>query len=326
MGTLRDEFLQAALALIERHELSPARDHILERCSECIRIASAGTDDYSEIGKSRFGGSPDLPLEMDWPRHELANGELRYANFLCQVNLAELPAVNLTSMPPKSGMLYLFARYVESAAEPALVDCLFYDGDLSRLSLRESPPTDELLDSHYLIDLKPNRVEYSAGYDCDANGRAFLRDVNALCADDSASERFRDFCFDIPSAGFGQLFGFANAVDDHLRRQVALSQLGGRKHQFADYWDSYEEFEAAKVRWPFMADTYEQNRPSLEWLLKNAARIQAEHDRWQHLLRINSNSAMGFFINDADPLYVFIRSEDLRAKSFADLAAEVTQG
>ena len=156
MSNLRDEFRQAAIARIEKHKLSPARDHILERCSECIRIATAGTDDYSETGNSRFGGSPDLPPEIEWPRHKRFDGEFRYGNFLCQINLSELPQVHITPSPPQSGMLYLFARYIESAAEPASVDCLFYEGDLSRLSPRESPPNDQLLDDEYLIDLKPN--------------------------------------------------------------------------------------------------------------------------------------------------------------------------
>ncbi len=326
MGVLRDEFRQAAIALIEQYELSPARDHILERCSECIHIASAGADDYSATGNSRFGGAPDLPLEIDWPSHQRPDGEVRYANFLCQINFSELPKANLAPLPPRSGMLYLFARSIESAAEPALVDGLFYEGDLARLCRREPPRNEQLLDDEYLIDLKPNRVKYTAGFDCDANGRAFLREVGALCADDRAGERFQSFCFDIPSIGLGQLFGYANAVDAHLRRQVALSQLGGRQHQFADYWDSYEEYEAAKLRWPDMAERYERKRPGVEWILNNAAAIQAEHDRWQQLLRINSNKSMDFWILDADPLYVFVRSEDLGAKRFDELAAEVTQG
>ena len=43
------------------------------------------------------------------------------------------------------------------------------------------------------------------------------------------------------------MLGFANAVDDDLMRQVALSQLNARQHQFCDYWDSYQEYEAAKT-------------------------------------------------------------------------------
>ncbi len=35
---------------------------------------------------------------------------------------------------------------------------------------------------------------------------------------------------------------------------------------------------------------------------------------------------MNLTINDADPLYVFIRNEDLAKRDFSDLAGEVTQG
>ena len=124
----------------------------------------------------------------------------------------------------------------------------------------------------------------------------------------------------------GQMLGYANAVDDHVLRKVALGRLDARRHQFADHWDSNAEYEAAMVRWPNNRDTYEAMRPGVEWLLSNAATIESECASWQHLLRVDSNRAMDLWINDADPLYVFIRSGDLAMAKFDDLCGEVTQG
>ena len=48
--------------------------------------------------------------------------------------------------------------------------------------------------------------------------------------------------------------------------------------------------------------------------------------QWCMLFQIYSNQQMQLLINDADPLYVFIRNEDLANRNFQNLAGEVTQG
>lgn len=90
------------------------------------------------LGNTRLGGEPDLPVGVDWPFVE-DDGERRFANFVAQINFAELPRSIDDSSLPESEILYLFVRYMESASEPVVMDSIFYDGDMAALARRESP-------------------------------------------------------------------------------------------------------------------------------------------------------------------------------------------
>ena len=68
---------------------------------------------YAEepVSRSRLGGLPDLPEEVDWPLHLVTNQPL---HFLAQIDLSALPATPLPDCPykaslPRDGMLYIFA-------------------------------------------------------------------------------------------------------------------------------------------------------------------------------------------------------------------------
>jgi len=51
------------------------------------------------LGQSRAGGVPDLPDSLEHPAG---------LQFLCQINLAEVPPTPGTSLLPSEGMLYFF--------------------------------------------------------------------------------------------------------------------------------------------------------------------------------------------------------------------------
>lgn len=57
-----------------------------------------------KIGASRFGGSPDLPEGVQWPRWRDY-----FVPFWCQLNLAEVAAFDTQGILPKTGMLYFFS-------------------------------------------------------------------------------------------------------------------------------------------------------------------------------------------------------------------------
>ena len=52
---------------------------------------------------SRFGGRPDLPIELPWPQWKT-----KPLSFVAQINLAELPEIPNRDLLPKKGMLYYF--------------------------------------------------------------------------------------------------------------------------------------------------------------------------------------------------------------------------
>lgn len=71
--------------------LKPALKMTTTRCSSI------------DTGKSKFGGSPDLPEQFAWPRDD--SGEL---NFLLQLDLTEIAGLQGSEGLPSTGFLYFF--------------------------------------------------------------------------------------------------------------------------------------------------------------------------------------------------------------------------
>ncbi|WP_083458547.1 DUF1963 domain-containing protein [Sandaracinus amylolyticus] len=72
-------------------------------------IAITTTTEEIRLGASRFGGVPDLPVDVEWPRHD--KGPYR---FLAQIDLADLPSRRASfaepwrDVLPSDGVLSLF--------------------------------------------------------------------------------------------------------------------------------------------------------------------------------------------------------------------------
>lgn len=62
-----------------------------------------------EIGESKFGGEPDLPIHTDWPKYQDES-----LIFLAQINLKEIQEFYKNDLLPKSGMLYFFISNPEN--------------------------------------------------------------------------------------------------------------------------------------------------------------------------------------------------------------------
>jgi uncharacterized protein YwqG len=96
-------------------------------------------DNAIPLGKTKMGGAPDLPLELEWPTW---HGEP--LSFIAQVNLAELPHSDFLNVLPSSGTLYFFyaAKQGTSGGDPkdkGSWRVLFEDvSDLYRRQLPES--------------------------------------------------------------------------------------------------------------------------------------------------------------------------------------------
>jgi uncharacterized protein YwqG len=329
MAHLSNELLTELNAAIVKRHLESVADQIRANAVECHALIAAGDDDYSTIGNTRFGGDPDLPPGVEWP-----TGSRRYSNFIGQINFGEFRPHSNDDVLPRSGMLYVFVRYMDSAAEPVQLDGIFFDGDLSSLRRQRSPAPESLCDE-YLVDLSPQKIVTAPAISIATFRKSFRRFVEANTQEVNGEDgNLRRICLesDLGRKGqIGQLLGFANAGDerDNLYRHVALARLGKRELQFNDYWDSMEDYEAYIEQWKDdeqLVSRYREMRDGVVWLMSHRDLISRHVDEWRLLFRLNSNTEMNLNINDWDPLYVFIRHEDLANRNFNNLAGEVTQG
>jgi hypothetical protein len=99
-------------AVARRADLDELREivtaHGLEhRLADVERLARSsarlGVGELAGHARSRFGGRPDLPAEIEWP--QWGGREL---TFLLQVSLAQLAAAGFDSSLPRTGTLFLF--------------------------------------------------------------------------------------------------------------------------------------------------------------------------------------------------------------------------
>ncbi len=128
----------------------------------------------------------------------------------------------------------------------------------------------------------------------------------------------------------GQMLGFAHHGQENIYRLVVLARLNQRRLQYDDWFESIEDFDAfiQKLRDMGRHDIANIRRHALDgviWLQENREMINRHVREWRLLFRLDSNLPMRLEINDFDPLYVFIRHEDLACRDFSNLAGEVTQ-
>lgn len=96
------------------------------------------------LGCSKLWGSPDLPLNWEWPEQ---NG--KPLNFILQINLEEAHSFDIENQLPSKGWLYFFCIY-DGESDPENGRVLYYDGEFSSLGLRKSPhPSQEACELRY---------------------------------------------------------------------------------------------------------------------------------------------------------------------------------
>lgn len=87
----------------------------------CIQLV-VNQEGATKVGESKIGGLPDLPDSLAWPN----NGVV--CEFLCQINLSEVPSSSVKDNLPAEGILYFF---LEEYADSAIV--LFHAGPVSEV-------------------------------------------------------------------------------------------------------------------------------------------------------------------------------------------------
>jgi uncharacterized protein (TIGR02996 family) len=93
------------LRAIHENGFVAAKDAILNLAKPTVTIETKHTKESAiSLGGSKFGGHPDLPAKVEWPR--CGEGPL---GFLCQIALPDLQDTQISHSLPKDGMLLFFA-------------------------------------------------------------------------------------------------------------------------------------------------------------------------------------------------------------------------
>jgi hypothetical protein len=129
--------------------LDSLADAIMAQARPAVDLVLDGASS-GEIGECRFGGAPDLPPSMAWPRD--ADGKAFV--FLLQLNLAQVPAFEENPLPPR-GILWLFLGLDEPASDVEH-RIIIWQGE-EELRPAPTPPNEEFINDAY-ADIAPLRL------------------------------------------------------------------------------------------------------------------------------------------------------------------------
>lgn len=312
-------------AAIHRHGLGEMEAEIVALAAPVFHIIAGPPAPAVALGASRLGGAPDLPEGSAWPR-------ARYglARFLGQFDLADIRARTGSDDLPPSGLLSLFIVGMESSADPVqLHSILIPEGTpLTRLEI----PTDAEAFGDLGGPLRPISFSFQHGLsvaraDLDRLGRG----------EPALADELHDFGYDLvgrPPGAIGEWLGrgFDGANSDD-ERQVAHGRRIGRpdlaRYAFIESWAKWEELKTIRqtlANGSVYRPWRDADDADVRWLLENREAFDAGVEALRLLVRIESNPTMDLWLNDADPIYVFIDAARLTRGDLSELCGTVTQG
>lgn len=139
-------------------------EKIISAIEETISVETLPfVSDQLEIGCSKFGGTPDLPTGIDWPKFNQKS-----MVFFGQINLAEVSNLDKKGLLPKNGILYFFSYFDDPTEYGANYDyiknkdeykVIFYDGDTNNLRITNFP-LDLNEEYHFTAERKRFYLQY----------------------------------------------------------------------------------------------------------------------------------------------------------------------
>lgn len=122
--------------LIKNNISDPHAKALASLAKKSIAFQLGGAEDYSELGNHRFGGMPDLPAEMSYPKfiEKRDDGEREYLyEFIAQVNCEAI--AGLQDYLPRKGMLFFFLQTLHNIyGNPVYSPCkVIYVADTASL-------------------------------------------------------------------------------------------------------------------------------------------------------------------------------------------------
>jgi uncharacterized protein YwqG len=248
-----------------------------------------------DIGKSKIGGKPDLPLNQKWFTetnieiikekklfflNKKSEKEItRSLSFLAQINLSEIKNYDTENLLPKSGILYFFYSSEQSSwgfdfADRNKFKVFFYDDDLNNLRRNEFPE---------------NLEEDGKFKSCELN---FESEVSLPSCDNEIYGKLKEEEMDL--------------IFEEILNEETINKLLGH----SDIIQNEMELECELVtNGIYCGDPSGFNNPKAKELEKNAK-------DWQLLFQIDTNEEAEMMWGDCGRIYFWIKKEDLKNKNF----------
>lgn len=274
------DLMQQVQNVITNNKLQEYQNALSSLVKKSIGFCHVAEEDYTIIGNHRFGGLPDLPLNVPYPRfgeNWSAQKKDYVYEFIGQINCGDIAQVQ--SYLPRKGMLFFFLETLHNVdggqSNPGLVIYVEDSESLasgSRFAF-DSEDYFEMVDDAYqgfkVSAKKMNSVpSFYASY---TNKHLFLGEAAMLAEDDELLEELYDV--------------FEDPINKKNHCDYAMNAYGFSQHE-------HPELQAALVK---------KGRPQ----------------DWITLLKVTSSGDMQW--NDAGELFFVIHKSDLAKKDFSNV-------
>jgi len=331
-------------ALIDAAGFARSAADIRRAGRPCLYAFYDGRADESPIGATRFGGEPDLSPETSWPKAD-SGGHLA---FFAQIDLRDLATTAIAGDLPGAGLLSFFAGDFDTGLDPVKI-AIFLTPDGVPLERRGQPPR-ESFDDPEKARFHPVSVRFDPGL-CFPTFDYRWSDLLSQANPDGDIDTLMEGLSSGSSRALGRVRGYASWSSNDLREELHFQELGRAGQERLRLWGSWDDWEQAKKiahrprRWSGSLDMLwwdlkygswfrkpsvyrpwsAEDDDNVRWILENDAAINAGVERWESLLEIDSNPQMDLWINDANPVYFFVRRDDLDRGDFSRAMATTTQ-
>ncbi|QDU26992.1 hypothetical protein ETAA8_20760 [Anatilimnocola aggregata] len=275
-------------SLIRKHALAAVEYAILSAAEEYVLLILNGREDYSVLGSSRYGGVPDLPVSMPWPRSERG-----FLTFLMQVNLAEVPKLFRNPLP-KKGLLYFFVEDDTGAAD---VDAKIVFVDAKSVQLKKAkPPSHEQFSRPDYLGLKAHKLRLGFGIDVPSYFSPLFQFVEKSVAENGLGTAEDRLVALVREAARG------NGRYDEAGQLLGSAFTHGGDPCMAAFLHSQGKLDR-------LYDSQYQRR--------NHKSIDAGARQWKLLWTIGSSRKVKSCFGDFGSLQAFINTEDLKRQDFS---------
>lgn len=98
-------------SIIKENKLGKYKKALLSLAKRTVGFNQTEGEDYSETGNHRFGGRPDLPLEIPYPAfHDGGRKMMLHYEFIAQINCEQV--AHLQDYLPRTGSLFFFFKSI----------------------------------------------------------------------------------------------------------------------------------------------------------------------------------------------------------------------
>lgn len=231
-----------------------------------------------DLGKSKIGGSPDLPKELDWFEYKQ-----KPMSFLAQINLKEVSEFDIDNKLPKKGILYFFydAEQETWGFEPKDKDgskVFYFNGEISDLERKEKPNS---LDEYSYFN--SCSISFASSIDMPDYQSSLMEGISL---EDEEEGNYENLIEEIYEDEIFKLLGHSNNVQGGMELECELVTNGINCGGPSGY----------------------QN-PKRKELEKNI-------NLWHLLFQMDSSDEIGTMWGDCGRIFYWIRENDLKEENF----------